>query len=110
MTDSVLIPNHHADHAGFEGPLGLLAALTMVGRGRDARLAARLAALAPSDVVLDIGCGPGTAVRHAARQGAKVSGIDPAPVMLRTARVLTRDSKVRYVEGTAEELPQPDAS
>jgi ubiquinone/menaquinone biosynthesis C-methylase UbiE len=39
-------------------------------------------------------------------------GIDPAPVMLRLARFLTRRSPraVRYAEGSAEALPLPDSS
>jgi ubiquinone/menaquinone biosynthesis C-methylase UbiE len=41
-----------------------------------------------------------------------VVGIDPAPVMLRMARLLTRRSSdsLRYAEGSAEALPLPDAS
>src|SRR4051812_41068912 len=87
MTDTTSIPNHHAHYAGFSGAAGLVAALSMsVGRDRDARLAARLSGLGPGDVVIDIGCGPGVAARHAASLGAKVIGVDPASVMLRVAR------------------------
>ena len=81
-----------------------------VGRGDDARLVAELAHLAPGDVVVDTGCGPGTAARHAARGGARVIGVDPAPVMLRMARALTHRANVDYVEGSAEALPLPDDS
>jgi SAM-dependent methyltransferase len=109
MTDDTLVPNHHRDFAGFSGLSGLLAAATMtIGRGGDARLVAELAHLGPDDLVVDVGCGPGTAARHAARLGARVTGIDPAPVMLRVARALTRGPGVRYVEGMAEALPLPD--
>jgi ubiquinone/menaquinone biosynthesis C-methylase UbiE len=105
-------PNHHADHAGFSGLYGLVAALSMVvGREGDARLVARLSRLGPGDVVVDIGCGPGVAARHAAHLGARVTGVDPAPIMLRVARLRSRGSaNVRYVEGTAEALPVADAS
>ena len=105
-------PNHHGHHPGFSGPRGLVAALSMtVGRAGDAQLAARLVALTGNDTVIDVGCGPGAAVRHAANVGANVIGVDPAPVMLRVARLLTRRSPhVRYLRGTAEELPVPDAS
>jgi len=106
-------PNHHADHRGFAGPFGLLAAASMaLGGAKNARLADRISELTPSDAVADIGCGPGTAARHAARLGASVVGIDPAPVMLRFARFLTRRSApaVRYAEGSAEALPLPDSS
>jgi ubiquinone/menaquinone biosynthesis C-methylase UbiE len=104
-------PNHHAHYPGLAGLSGLIAALSMIGRGSDARLVERLSALRSDDTVLDIGCGPGTAVRRAARLGATVSGVDPAPVMLRVARLLTRSTgQVRYLMGTAESLPVPDGS
>ena len=58
-----------------------------------------------------MGCGPGTAVRHAARLGATVTGVDPAPVMLRLARLLARRSeRITLRRGTAEALPLPDGS
>jgi ubiquinone/menaquinone biosynthesis C-methylase UbiE len=106
------VPNHHADYPRFSGLGGLVAALGMIkGRGGDARLAAKLSALAPGDTLVDIGCGPGVAARQAARLGATVTGVDPARVMLRVARLLTRGSgTVRYVSGAAEALPLPDNS
>jgi ubiquinone/menaquinone biosynthesis C-methylase UbiE len=107
--DTTAVPNHHRDHPGFSGATGLLAAASMtVGRGGDARLAAELVDLRPGDAVVDVGCGPGVAARVAARRGASVVGVDPAPVMLRAARLLTRVDAVRYVEGVAEALPLPD--
>jgi ubiquinone/menaquinone biosynthesis C-methylase UbiE len=111
-TQPIPIPNHHADYPGFAGLTGFVAAASMVlGRKGDARVAEGMSGLAPGDAVVDIGCGPGAAVRHAARRGASVVGVDPAPVMLRVARFLTRRSAaVRYVEGSAEALPLADAS
>ena len=83
----------------------------LAGRGSVARLAADLAAVSRADHVVDVGCGPGTAAREAARRGARVTGVDPATVMLRLARVLTRDrAAIDWVGGTAERLPQHDAS
>lgn len=107
-----LAPNHHAHHPGFAGIGGLVAALSFtVGRDHDADLAARLTAVGPGDHVVDVGCGPGVAVRRAARAGATVVGVDPAPVMLRVGRLLTHSGPgVRYVEGGAESLPLPDDS
>ena len=104
--------NHHADFPGFAGLTGLLAGLTMiVGRGGVARLAADLASVSPADHVVDVGCGPGTAAREAARRGAHVTGVDPAAVMLQLARAFTRDrTAIDWAEGTAERLPQPDGS
>jgi ubiquinone/menaquinone biosynthesis C-methylase UbiE len=111
MTDDTLVPNHHHDYPGFSGLSGLLAAATMTtGRGGDSRLVAELTHLRPDDLVVDVGCGPGAAARHAARLGARVTGVDPARVMLRVARALTHGPRVRYVEGTAEALPLPDDS
>jgi len=107
------VPNHHAHYPGFAGPVGFIAAVSMVpGGAGTARLAERVSELTASDTVADIGCGPGTAVRYAARLGASAIGIDPAPVMLRLAQLLTRRSAhaVRYVEGSAEALPLPDSS
>jgi len=112
-TGQASAPNHHAHHRGFAGPFGLLAAASMVlGGTGNARLAERISELTASDAVADIGCGPGTAARRAARLGASVVGIDPAPVMLRLARFLTPRSTpaVRYAEGSAEALPLPDSS
>jgi len=111
VTDDTVIPNHHRSYPGFSGLMGLVAALSMVfGRKGDARFAARLGAVGPGDAVVDIGCGPGAAVRHASGLAASVTGIDPAPIMLRVARVLTRARNVRYVDGAAEALPLPDDS
>jgi ubiquinone/menaquinone biosynthesis C-methylase UbiE len=112
MNEPTPVPNHHADYPGFSGTAGLVAAFSMIiGRDRDARLAVELSGARSGDVVVDIGCGPGVAARYAARLGASVTGVDPAPVMLRVARSLTRRSQtVRYVEGTAEALGLPDDS
>ncbi len=107
------VPNHHADYAGFTGPAGFLVAATMALGGKgDARLAGRLGEITAGEAVADIGCGTGTAARHAASLGATVTGIDPAPAMLRLARLLTRQSPaaVRYLQGSAEALPLPGSS
>jgi SAM-dependent methyltransferase len=105
------VPNHHAHHTGFTGLSGLVAALSMtLGREGDAALAVELARLDEADHVVDIGCGPGTAVRRAARLGARVTGIDPAPVMLRVARLLGGRSRITYLEGSAESIPLDGAS
>jgi ubiquinone/menaquinone biosynthesis C-methylase UbiE len=80
------------------------------GRGPLARAVADAAELTPADQVVDIGCGPGTAVRHAARRAAAAVDIDPDPAMLRLARwstALRRSSNVSWLEGRAEKLPMP---
>jgi ubiquinone/menaquinone biosynthesis C-methylase UbiE len=105
------IPNHHRDHPGFSGIRGACGALTfLIGRKPAARLAAELAGVGADDTVVDIGCGPGVAARHAASLGATVVGVDPATVMLRVARLLGWAGRVRYLVGTAESLPVLDAS
>jgi ubiquinone/menaquinone biosynthesis C-methylase UbiE len=110
-----LPPNHHAHYRQFGGLFGYLAALTMVaGRGGDARLVADMAGVSPTDRVLDIGCGPGTAARHAAGRGADVIGLDPSPPMLRMARLLSTGRSlpgaVAWRQSTAEHMDVPDDS
>jgi ubiquinone/menaquinone biosynthesis C-methylase UbiE len=102
--------NHHADYPVFAGMTGLVAGIGMLTMGRAfARLAVDLAAVSDADRVVDIGCGPGGAVRVAAQRGAAVVGVDPAPVMLRLARAVTRDrSGITWSRGNAEELPLPN--
>jgi ubiquinone/menaquinone biosynthesis C-methylase UbiE len=74
-------------------------------------LAADLTAVSPSDHVVDLGCGPGVAAREAARRGARVTGIDPAPVMLRLAARLSRSSSaITWSEGAAEAIPLADGA
>ncbi len=109
---SALAVNHHADHPGFAGLTGLVMAIAMLVRGRrPARLAVAAACVSHTDNVIDIGCGPGSAVRAAARRGAHVTGVDPAPLMLRLARTVTRNRlAVAWLQGTAEDLPLPDNS
>jgi SAM-dependent methyltransferase len=110
MTDSPTpAVNHHADHAGFAWATGLVAGLGMLMMGRGyARLAVDLASVSDADRVVDIGCGPGSAVRAAAERGAEVVGVDPARVMLRLAGAVTRDrSSITWSRGSAEELPLP---
>lgn len=57
---------------------------------------------------LDIGCGPGAALEHAASRGASVAGVDPSPSMVERAakRVPTADVRV----ASAEALPFADDS
>ncbi len=110
-----LPPNHHADYRQFSGAFGYVAGLTMiVGRGRDARLVADIAKLNAADHVLDVGCGPGTAVRFAARDGIRVTAVDPAEPMLGLARLLTRlrrpAGRIDWLCARAEDLTLPDDS
>lgn len=112
MSESKELPvNHHADHQGFSGVMGVCVGLVLLLMGRaSARLAADLTAVSAGDTVVDIGCGPGGAAREAARRGAAVVGVDPAPIMLRLARLFTRRDNVAWTTGTAEQVPLPDES
>jgi ubiquinone/menaquinone biosynthesis C-methylase UbiE len=110
-TTPALPPNHHAHMPGFSGLLGVYGAIAcLVARKPDADLAIELTRADAGDDVVDVGCGPGSAVRRVSKRGvASVVGVDPAPMMLRAARLLGRGDK-RYVRGSAEDLPLPDDS
>jgi ubiquinone/menaquinone biosynthesis C-methylase UbiE len=84
-----------------------------IGRGPAARLVADLADVRDGDRVVDVGCGPGTALREAARRGGVGIGIDPSPRMRGLAALLTRwgaRRTVTYLDGFAEAMPCDDAS
>jgi ubiquinone/menaquinone biosynthesis C-methylase UbiE len=104
--------NHHADHPGFAGVAGLLCGLLFLAIGRPrARLAVDVASVTATDRVVDVGCGPGVAVRAAVGRGARATGVDPSPVMLRVARAVTRGRDgIDWAEGAAENLPVPTGS
>ncbi|MEM7336856.1 MAG: class I SAM-dependent methyltransferase [Chloroflexota bacterium] len=70
--------------------------------------------LQPTDVVLDIGCGSGTAVFTAAAlvpQG-KAIGIDPTQRMVEIAQEALKETKsqsqIEFLIGGAEDIPSPD--
>jgi SAM-dependent methyltransferase len=102
----------HGIHGSLDGPLGTLAGLTMVvGRRKLVDWIVHAAAVGPGTTVVDVGCGPGSAARAAARRGATVTGIDPSASMRRLAKRLTTPGlgpKVDWRPGTAEQLPVPD--
>jgi len=77
-----------------------------------AALACERLGLTPELDVLDLGCGTGNAALEAARVGARVVGLDPAPRLLGTARARAEASglDVRWVLGDAMRLPFDDAS
>ena len=80
-------------------------------RGRVARLLTAMAGLSGDDRVIDVGCGPGAAVREAARHAASATGVDPSAVSLALARWITGRGQARnvaFLEGRAESLPLPD--
>jgi SAM-dependent methyltransferase len=60
---------------------------------------------------LDVGTGTGAVALRAARAGARVTGVDLSPVMVDTARRLTREQSagIRFEVGDAESLQYEDA-
>lgn len=77
------------------------------------RRTVELAAIAPGERILDLGCGPGRLAILAARlsgPAGEVCGIDPAPEMIDLAqRNAARAAvKVRFEVGVIEALPYPD--
>jgi SAM-dependent methyltransferase len=89
------------------------AIMLTVGRGPAARAIADTARLTETDLVADIGCGPGTAVREAARRGARAVGIDPSGAALWLASrisTLRHADRVSWTPGRAEALPLADGS
>lgn len=68
-----------------------------------------LAALPPGALVVDLGCGAGTSVRHLARRhGLRGCGIDPSATLTAAAR--HRDEGLPVLRGRAERLPLADRS
>jgi len=61
--------------------------------------------------VLDIGCGTGFHLRKFATSAHSVVGVEPHPDLAALARRRTRSlANVEVLDGTAQELPVPDAS
>lgn len=58
-----------------------------------------------ADSVIDIGCGTGTLAIMLADREKVVTGVDPAGAMLDVARAKPGTEKVRWIHGTAEDLP-----
>jgi ubiquinone/menaquinone biosynthesis C-methylase UbiE len=95
---------------------------TMWGAGNYAAVADRIsdagesvvkrAGLEPGMDLLDVACGTGNATIPAARDGARVTGLDFSPDLLAIARERAADAMVEvdWIEGDAQELPFEDAS
>ena len=69
----------------------------------------------PADaVIVDVGCGTGSALRHAASNVPRgnLIGIDPVPRMIEIAREQTANhpgsARIEFREGSAEQLPVED--
>ena len=106
------LDHHHEPHSRLHETVYVVSLL--FGRDGMARKVAGLARLSSRDIVVDVGCGPGTAVRRARREGAALAvGVDPSTRMLRLGRGITsarRMDRVDFLEGSAESLPLDSAS
>ena len=110
----------HAIGRQFRHPAGLggraigYAMRAINRRPNDAAIAAL--AIRPGDCVLDLGCGPGAAIREIARRATDgtVYGVDQSQVMLDQAGRLNRaavaSGRVVLRRAGFEQLPFPDAS
>ena len=73
----------------------------------------RHAAIAPDDVVLDLGCGGGIDTILAARRASLVIGLDFVPAMLERTKTAAAEaglSNVEVLEGEMEAIPLEDES
>lgn len=78
---------------------------------RTNKMIATIAGLQADHVVLDIGCGPGAAVRNAAPRVQRAIGVDRAEAMVEIARRRSSGhTNVEFHVASAEELPFPDHS
>ena len=100
-----------------QGPLGRLIAFIMAKEtAAPNRRAVDALGVFQGDRILDVGCGPGTALTElaAAAPSGHVAGIDPSPLMIKVARrrnkPLVRSGRVSVTEASATALPFPDRS
>lgn len=79
------------------------------------RLAIESLEFPPDANIVDIGCGTGSALRHAARRtsNGRLVGIDPVPRMLEIARERARavamQDRIEFLLGSAEAVPVDDS-
>jgi ubiquinone/menaquinone biosynthesis C-methylase UbiE len=98
------------------GWLGRLAGALMAKTEDDDRWIVDLMDVQPADRVLEVGFGPGVAIRLIAERATQgfVAGVDPSDVMLRQAtqrnQAAVASSKVELRCGSVESLPYSDAA
>ncbi|MDH3190742.1 MAG: class I SAM-dependent methyltransferase [Acidimicrobiia bacterium] len=81
----------------------------ILGNPERSKAIVQFAGVGPGDRVLDVGCGPGSALRHALDAGAEsAAGVDPSPSMVK--RAANNVPEACFSEGSAEELPYEDGS
>jgi ubiquinone/menaquinone biosynthesis C-methylase UbiE len=98
------------------GWLGRLAGALMSKTDEDDRWIVELMYVRPTDRILEVGFGPGVAIRMLAKRAAQgfVAGVDPSDVMLRQAtqrnQAAVAAGRVDLRLGSVEALPYPDAA
>jgi SAM-dependent methyltransferase len=72
----------------------------------------RAVGVSAGEDVLDVACGTGNAAIRAAREGARVTGVDLTPELFEAGRAEAAAAgvEIEWVEGDAEALPFPDES
>lgn len=87
--------------------------LASYGSAPEAAHLVRFAAVRPGDRVLDVGTGSGLVAITAALNGARVTGSDPTPALLRKAQenaTLAGCLDIEWQEGAAERLPYSEGA
>ncbi|MBC8278463.1 MAG: methyltransferase domain-containing protein [FCB group bacterium] len=113
--------NHEPDHEHLHSEGGFDAETAHwyadnYGDHRSNHLTVELAGIKPDDIVLDIGCGTGTAVREAAKLAlkGKLIGCDPSQTMIEIAEEQTVNDqnreRIEFMAAGAENLPAEDSS
>ena len=69
----------------------------------------QLAAELDAAAIVDLGCGTGLITRELARQGYRMTGVDPSPAMLEIARRRPYGDRVHWIDGDAGAIGTPDA-
>jgi SAM-dependent methyltransferase len=69
----------------------------------------QLAAEIGAASIVDLGCGTGLITCRLAREGYRVTAVEPAPAMLAIARRRPHSDRVQWIDGGAEKLGTPDA-
>ena len=115
MSDAAHDHHRHGHDHGRFGPAKALFYFFRHLRGAGNRHVLSVADVKPTDTVLDIGSGPGTAVIDAVKRfrAEHAIGVEPAAVlrMASTVRAAVRGAgaTTKFIDGTAEALPVPDA-
>ncbi len=109
MDDATFVPA--AGRHGLTSLYDPVVALTMRESTFRSRLVAQVAAGDPA-TVLEIGCGTGSLTTRLAQAlpAASVTGLDPDPAVLARAQAKDRARRIKWLQGTAAELPLPDQS